>query len=850
MKMDIFHKVALQNLRNNHTRTLVTIMGVVLSAAMFTGIATFGTSLIQYLINVEVANGGEWHVVFSDADASFVQERMEDRETDGVFAYENIGYALLEGAKEESAKKPYLFFVGFGDEALEELPIHLTAGRMPENSQEILIPSHIAIKAGVKIPIGETLTLETGEREYEGRILSQCDPYMEGERLVTDRERTYTVTGLYERPDFELHEAPGYTVVTRQADREATGHYSVFLRLLHPRKVRAYAEDQEGGGSWAVNESLLRFMGISENRLFKMFLYTIGGVLVVIIMTASVFLIYNSFHISLNERVHQFGILMSVGATARQLRGMVLFEGLCIGGMGIPFGILAGIGCIRLILPVVSDKFASVTSSSVPLGLSVSGTALLASAAVSMVTILISAWIPAQKAASVPVLECIRQTGEIRTDGKAVRTPKLVWRFYGLEGALALKNFKRNKRRYRGVILSLTFSVVLAVTGNAFDTTLKRTTGRLLTETADGDISFITEDMQEEEFIRLYDRLKETEGVYRSTWQADAVYQAVTEELPDEFLEKYRKAMGDDSTGSAQQVPLYTQFIEDSIYYEYIDRLGLSREEFTGPDAKVLMCAADMIGHVTYYAGSSMDFTLASSSEEQEKAIEVYFSDNYPLDMTFEEIPDWAFVMTVPMQMKSRFDDVETTGSKMQHGMLFWSDAPSKALAGIQEQIVEQGIYADYMLYNLSMAFELYRNLGFVVDIFMYVFVFMIVLIAVANVFNTISTNIRLRRRELAMLRSVGMSERSFNRMMSFECMFYGMRTLLYSIPLSGLLSWLIHRAFMAIEKIDEFAFVFPWGALTVSVLGVFGIVFITMVYATSRIRRENIIDSLRDEMA
>ena len=262
MKMDIFHKVALQSLRNNRTRTLVTIMGVVLSAAMFTGIATFGTSLIQYLVNVEIAKGGEWHVVFSDADASFIQERIDDRETDGVFAYENRGYALLEGAKAESAEKPYLFFAGFEDEALEELPIHLTAGRMPQNSQEILIPSHIAIKAGVKISIGETLTLKIGEREYEGRILSQCDPYMEGETLVTDREQTYTVTGFYERPGFELHEAPGYTVVTRPDDRKTMGHYSVFLRLLHPWMVRSYASDQEGGGTWAVNEPLLRFMGI------------------------------------------------------------------------------------------------------------------------------------------------------------------------------------------------------------------------------------------------------------------------------------------------------------------------------------------------------------------------------------------------------------------------------------------------------------------------------------------------------------------------------------------------------------------------------------------------------------
>ncbi len=202
MRMNIFHKVALQGLMRNRTRTFVTVLGVVLSAAMFTGIVTFGTSLMQYLVNVEIAKGGEWHVVFSGADASFVQERKKDPEAEGAFSYENLGYALLENIKEESAEKPYLFVAGFGEEALEELPIHLTSGRMPENSGEILIPSHVAIKAGVRIPVGEPLTLSLGQRKDEGVVLTQCDPYQEGEELTVSQERTCLVTGTYERPGF------------------------------------------------------------------------------------------------------------------------------------------------------------------------------------------------------------------------------------------------------------------------------------------------------------------------------------------------------------------------------------------------------------------------------------------------------------------------------------------------------------------------------------------------------------------------------------------------------------------------------------------------------------------------
>ncbi len=850
MNMNIFHKVALQGLMRNRTRTFVTVLGVVLSAAMFTGIVTFGTSLMQYLVNVEIAKGGNWHVVFSGADASFAEAQKKNPEAESAFSYENLGYALLENRKEESAEKPYLFVAGFGEEALKELPLHLTSGRMPENSGEILIPSHVAIKAGVRIPVGEPLTLPLGQREYEGGVLTQCDPYREGEQLTVNQEKTYLVTGTYERPGFELHEAPGYTMITRSDGSVQPDGYTVFVRLTNPRNVKNYAANQEGGGSMAVNENLLRFLGITDNRLLLAFFYVIGGVLAAIIMTASVFLIYNSFHISLNERVHQFGILMSVGATSRQLRGSVLFEGLCIGSLGIPFGILTGVGSIRLLLPVVSGNFGIISSSGASLELAVSFPALIGAAVISMVTILISAWIPAKKAASVPVLECIRQTNEIRSEGKSVRIPKTVWRLYGLEGALALKNFKRNQRRYRGVILSLTFSVVLTVSGSAFHHTLKTILKERTAEGADGDISFITTNMSDEEFGSLYEKLCQTEGIRKSTWQFNPVYSAVTEELPEDFLALYREAMQDGSTGCTQEFPLYTQFIEDDIFYEFIKTLGFSREEYEGLDGKVLICAADTKEHVTYGTGSTRNITLCSESGTQEKTVSAVFVDSYPLDTTFEQVPDWIFVMTVPVGRRVQFEEVEPLGGEVRKGMLFWTDTPSQTLAGLQDTVMEQGIMADYVFYNLASAFDLFRNTDFVINVFLFVFVFMISLIAVANVFNTISTNIRLRRRELAMLRSVGMSDCSFNRMMRFECMFYGMRTLLYGVPLSVLMSFLIYQALVSVERMEGMRFSLPWGALAVSVMEVFGIVFLTMVYATGRIRKENIIDALRDEMA
>lgn len=843
--MNIFYKVALQGLKKNRARTFVTALGVALSATLFTTVAAFGTSLLQYLINGAAAKCGSWYIDFVDVDADFVQERISDSQVTDAVAFENIGYALLDGAK--SVEKPYLFLAGFTDETFNQLPVTLISGRFPQNDTEIIVPNHISIKADVRIPVGETLRLAVGRREADGNALTQHDSYTQGEVLNTVEEKTYTVVGTYERAGFEEHDSPGYTLITRAGASNTTGRYSLFITLVSPQKVNAYADRFRGSIPFVLNEDVLRFYGVSENTLFNAIMLAVGGILVAIIMIGSVLLIYNSFTISLNERVHQFGILMSVGATARQLKSLVLFEGLCIGALGIPFGVAAGIGSVALALPVVEKNFATISASNVELGLSVSVPALAAAIAVSLVTILISAYIPARKAAAVPVMECIRQTGEIKTGPKDMKISGFSGRVYGLEGMLALKNFRRNKRRYRSVILSLTLSVVLFVTGSAFGNTLKGIAKELTVE-ADGDISFYSQEMPEDELLILYDRLKNVDGVSKGTWQANVLYSGTVTGLSDDFVKGYLQTVEGNGAGEALEIPIYAQFIEDAIYYEFIESLGFDEREYSGQDAKALAVIVDTSEHKTFFMGQKMEFTLYSPAGNRTKTVCTTVVDNYPLDLLpFDSTPQYLFMMVIPWSMHADFDGL---GESSKSGLTFWSDTPAQTMAQIQSEITDSGTACDYTLINLSSAVDLFRSLTFVVDVFTYAFVGMISLIAVANVFNTISTNIRIRRRELAMLRSIGMSERGFNRMMNFECFFYGIRTLLLGAPVAGILSWLIYKGLVTSEQLEGFAYHFPWKSMTVSILGVFCIVFITMLYATSKVRKENIIDALKDDMA
>ncbi|WP_195538817.1 ABC transporter permease [Eubacterium maltosivorans] len=855
--MNIFNKVTLQSLKKSRTRTIVTIIGVVLSAAMITAVATFAVSLQNYLINSSAVKYGSWHVEFLDVDSAFLQERSHDKGVRDTATIENIGYAALNDGK--NPDKPYLFVTGFNEKAFKDLPIKMISGRLPQNSGEVLIPVHLSANGGVNYAVGDTLSLAVGDRVNGSGRLTQHTPYNpEGgsEAVVPKAEKIYTVVGICERPSFEEAAAPGYTLITASDPADQADSFNVFVTLDNPREVQSYVKDKAGGYNTILNDYVLRFMGLSDDTLFNTLLYSVGSILVLLIMLGSVFLIYNAFNISLNERTRQFGILASVGATSKQLRNSVLFEGLCIGVVGIPIGLAVGIGSITLVISVIAGNFRNILLTDVPLTLTISVPALIASAVISMITILISAYIPARKAAKRPVLESIRQTNEVKIDSKAVKTSDFAQRVYGLEGMLALKNFKRNKKRYRSIVLSLTLSVVLFVSANAFGESLKQAAKQSVVD-SDYDICFTTQNMDESQLFRLYDKLKAVEGVYESSYQAVSTYSCTAR--ASDFSERYREALGLASPDETVALPMDIQFVEDSVYLDFIKDLGLPAEEYTGQNAKMTAVAkakgdSEQSGKRSLYNmfdNTSMDFTVVpgaddGTAQDQGKTVSLTFVDTIPVDgipRQSAQVKSATFMIVAPYQLKSNFEP----GSDAVTGLTFRSDNAAQSVAEMKTVIQSEGITANYSLYNANEIFEQNRNIVFVVDVFTYVFVFMISLIATANVFNTISTNIKLRRREFAMLRSVGMSDRDFSKMMNFECAFFGMKTLLFGVPIAVLLSWLIYRGMDAGGA--KIGFFFPWASLIISVIGVFFLVFITMLYATRSIKKENIIDALRDDM-
>jgi len=406
--------------------------------------------------------------------------------------------------------------------------------------------------------------------------------------------------------------------------------------------------------------------------------------------------------------------------------------------------------------------------------------------------------------------------------------------------------------------LSLALSIVLFVSTSALVTSMNQETKQAKVVTS-YDIGFGTQAMDDSDMLKLFDKLKLAEGVTESSYQAFVAYMCTVS--PGELKEDYWKAVGGHSSEGTVKLPMDIQFLDDNAYLKIVKDLGLPTEEYTGKNGKMIAVAkmndekAEGVNDLKdMFTNPSMDLAVmpkasAETGEAQGQNISVTFVETVPPDSppiagAAEQRP-YSFQVMAPWSMKAYLYPADNPADLKVKGLTFQSENPPKSENEMKAMVQEASLTSAYTFMNTSDALEEGRNYIFVANVFSYTFIIMISLIAIANVFNTISTNIKLRRRELAMLRSVGMSDRDFNKMMRFECAFYGVRSLLFGLPVAIVTSWMICRAMIA----DSHRFVLPWASIGISIISVFLVIFITMLYAVSKIRKENIIDALRDDM-
>ena len=906
--MNVFNKVTLESLEKNRTRTIVTIIGIMLSAAMICASTTLVSSMRNFVLRCAIHIDGDWYgAVYDAAYKDYEDIRDSDRVSSAAYA-QVLGYAKIDSANE---RKPYLYVLG-GDVAsgyFKTMPVHLILGTLPKDSTEIILPEHLTSNGKVNYKLGDTVTLDVGDRTLDGRRLGQDTPVytydsetqveiMSGERLENTEPRTYTVVGIYERPTFEDYSAPGYTALTA-ADTKSADQAPIhcYFKLHKPAGVYDFMKEMGYTQEYryAYNTKVLLYSGTAPFDSFLTAFYSLAAIIIALIVFGSVSLIYNAFSISVSERTRQFGLLSSVGATRKQLRRMVLFEALAVSIVGIPLGILVGIGGIGITLLLIGDKFFSIVRVAIPMRLCVSWQAVVIAAVIALVTVLISAWIPSKRATRVSAVEAIRQSMDIKVSGRPVRTSKLAYKLFGLPGVLAGKHYKRNRKKYRTTVVSLFMSIVLFVSAAAFtDYMMESAEGGLASDqfdliyAAESDASAaMTPDALLE---LLFSEPNVTGGTYtkKQFLQGDISREYVTAMFADRFADFGMER--EDAAPKELGISGYLYFVADAEFNRLLEKYNLKEADYYDRDKPLGIaldrnieldrrlekyvtldtlqgdgCVIEGLYYVEidgyYRKDSRIDengnkVVLYQNRDNENDIIELPYEESFAKytlrsEKTIEEAPFFvsrstpvAINMIYPYSMLESVIPEAALNQFRNTEYFLTSSNHTASFENLATVLTENGL-SSRQLFDYAANAETNRNVVTIIRVFAYGFIVLISLIAVANVFNTISTNISLRRREFAMLKSVGMTQKGFRRMMNYECLLYGSKALLLGLPVSCGITYLIYRA---VTTAYETSFHLPWAAIGIAVLSVFLVVFATMMYSMSKVKKDNPIDALKNE--
>lgn len=852
--MNIGKKIAFASIKKNIKRTVVTVIAVILSTALIVGTAGLALSAHRSLIDGAKKNVGDFHLTFFNVEKEELKYASENQNVASYFYSKDLGYAAFQGIR--NPDKPYIFVRALDETAKHGgFGIDLLEGRLPENETELLLPAHLKSNGGITLNVGDRVSLSLGKRIGEtGDVLTQNYSFEEdgAETLADTVSRTYTVVGIMARPDLELerYDAPGYTAYTCLTDTQETGRYNISVTFTRVRNYGTVLKQIESNLSEGVyvneNTDLLNYQGAVGYNFLK-FLYSIVAIILSIIILTSVFVIRNSFAISVSEKNRQYGILSSVGATSKQIKSSVLYEGFLYGVIGIPLGILSGIFAVVVLLKVVNLLIGDLING-MELKFYIHPLVLLCAALLAAVTIYLSGRIPAAIAAKTSPIVAIRGNREVNVRSKELKVSRFTQKIFGIGGVLAVKNLRRSRKKYRTTVVSLVLSLSVFISLYSFTSLAKRGVSSQVKDYKYNIIIGIPDlvlgDGIKPYFEALAKRLELREYSYYFYNYAEIDLETygsayAKKEAQEDLQIALSMEAGEDRLSDAELIEIY-KTMSVNFYELNADYFNLYRQRLGAPvDAAAILF--DPNGNVTARAGDTVRFTFTNdeTGETIEKDITIdKITDEKPMGL--ENFSTTACCLIFPEGFISNGLGIYLYPSR---SMFVKADDPDALEAQIFDLRAATPEFAGTAVHNVAKEGDGMRRIILVAEIFLYGFISVITLIGVTNIFNTISTNMLLRSKEFAMLRSVGMTKKEFHRMIRLESLLYGLRALLFGIPLGIAGAVLIYFPF---EDTFGMSFSFPLVPILWGALGVFVIVGLTMLYSLKKINGQNIIETIR----
>ena len=842
--MNILNELTVKNLKLNKKRTIVTIIGIVLSVALICAVAGMVTSFQATLVNIAITDGGNRHLTIENVSKKDLKYFTNNSHVKSMYLSESFGYAKVDNINKY---KPYAYVVGYTKSAFDNTTLKLVSGRLPENNKEIIVS--VPFKNSAKVKIGDTISLDIGKRVCtDGTILNQSNPYFveEGEtdlchEYITDTSKhEYKIVGITERLNYNIEEysAPGYTLITK-IDK-VSDNINVSLLFKDAKYYKEYinniANDNDlNKYNITLNDELLRWSGASLSDNTMGMLYAISSVVISIIILTSVFVIKNSFDIANQEKKKMYGMLSSIGATSKQIKKNVLHEGFILGLIGIPLGVLCGIFADYVLVIIINyiGKF-----NDVKFVFSISIWPIILSIILGAVTIYLSVVRAAKKSSKIAPIEAIRNNNEIKINSKKIKSSKIVDKLFGVGGDIAYKNLKRNKKRNRTTIISIVISVAVFISLSSFLSYGFKVTNQYYQD-VNYDIQLYLRDTNEEESKKIINDIIKMDNITRYSINRSMGMTFDYKKYYNEDVLKYYESTND--------LEIRIVSVGKNEFERILNENNINESEY---NYKGLLIDKNM-----FYEGDSKNYkevnlfdlnkfkTVTGSINNKDLSIKILKRID-TLPMGFQNIYSATPTVIVSDEFYDYIISNYNVNATDSRSLYIKSSDCEKLESLIKEYLLDENI-TNYSLFNIEAEAKAQRSLIILVAIFLYGFIIVISLIGVTNIINTINTNMNLRRREFAMLKSIGMTKNEFNKMINLESIMYSTKALIIGIPLGLLGSFAIYKAF---ANGSDFGYHFPLVAVLIAVVVVFILVNLILYFALRKTKNENIIDVIRNE--
>ena len=893
--MKVLNELSVKDLRLNKKRSIVIIIGIILSTALICGVAGIITSFQNTFVETAKNSQGNYHAILYNVPKGELKYIEENRGVEDYYLSEELGYSYLpnENTSTGEEEKPLVNVISMDNKFLNNMAINVQEGRLPENDGELAISTRINEKFKTNYKVGDTITLNVGE--LKGTLENQNANYYDEEQIkkteqeeqateneiVNSTSKTYKIVGIIERPTttIEPYEADWFTVITKMQTINKKANIAVLYT-----KPNDYVKNTESinqmvtakSGTEAndfnrvngldktyksykykikINKELLAYQGASLDDETLKTIYGLGAFIIGIVLVSSVFVIRNGFAISITERLKQYGMLSSIGATKKQIKKSVYFEGFILGIIGIPLGILSGIFAIYILVNVVNYILKDYVSSGTLLTYGISWLAIVVSIIVSVVTIWLSCRNSAKKASKITPIEAIRSSEDVKLKAKKIKCPKIITKIFKTGGEIAYKNLKRSKKKYRTTVISIIVSVVIFIAISSFIQYGFKMSSAYYTEK---DYNYVvyaytsTSPEDTEEFakdqaknLKMLTDISNLPDVGEVSINKSNSFEMNMDEKHKAELTEYGKdikARYSESNSDQEQIDTINIIsLSKNEYENYLKKIGGDYETYK--DGAILIDnnintndqGKRIQGSMyTWKKGDTVtgkigdkeyNVKIVARTEERPKGVNIMYNSN-------------AFFI-----VSEEF--INKTGYKT--ASLYAQSNDAYKLDEEVEQYKNDNNLTNSNLntFNIEKSVKAENAVILVISIFLYGFIGVITLIGITNIFNTITTNMNLRKKEFAMLKSIGMTKKEFNRMIRLENIFYGVKSLIIGIPIGLVLSYGMYNVF---KNSMEMEYVLPYKSIVVAVIFVAVVIGIIMRYSMSKINKQNIIETIRND--